>query len=63
MLEQALLADRFQMLLAKQQQAARAYTDLAASQSDPALREELRQLSLDKQRHVHLTERLIEIVQ
>ncbi|MDY6914377.1 MAG: hypothetical protein SVT52_07980 [Planctomycetota bacterium] len=63
MLEQALLADRFQLLLARQQQAARAYTDLAAVQNDSALCEQLRQLSLDKQRHVHLTERLLEIVQ
>ena len=63
MLEQALLSDRFQELLARQQQAARAYADLAESLKDPGLCEQFRQIGREKLRHIHLTERLLEIVQ
>lgn len=61
-LEQALLREQFQTLLAQEQEALAAYADLAAKVNDRAIREQLEQLSRDKQRHVELTERLLEIV-
>lgn len=62
MLEQALLRDRFEVLLGQQQQALQAYASLAANVVDPSLRDQVEQLQRDKQRHVELTERLLEIV-
>ncbi|MGB2820240.1 MAG: hypothetical protein WBF17_04620 [Phycisphaerae bacterium] len=62
MLEQAVLREQFQMLLSQEQQALQAYADLVAKVDDPAIREQVEQLRREKQRHVELTERLLEIV-
>ena len=62
MFEQVILAERFQALLAAEQQAADAYGKLATDVSDPQLREKIQQLLADKHRHIHLAERLLEIV-
>ena len=61
-LEQALLREQFQTLLTQEQQALQAYADLADKVTDPAVREHVEQLRRDKQRHVELTERLLEIM-
>lgn len=63
MFEQAILAEQFRGLLAKEQQAVRMCADLEAKAADPAFRQELGQLRRDKQRHIELTQRLLEIVQ
>ena len=62
MLEQALLREQFQALLAAEQKAEQIYADLAATLSDRALREQVLQLQREKLRHIQLTERLLEIV-
>jgi len=62
MLEQATLREQFQTLLSQEQQALEAYADLVAKVTDPAVRQQVEQLHRDKQRHVELTERLLEIV-
>jgi len=62
MLEQATLREQFQTLLSQEQQALEAYAELAAKVTDPAVRQQVEQLHRDKQRHVELTERLLEIV-
>ena len=63
MLEQAILAEQFQSLLSREQQAMKMCAELAARISDAALREQVEQLLRDKQRHIRLAERLLEIVQ
>jgi len=63
MFEQAILAEQFRALLAKEQQAARIYTDLEAKAPDPDFRREVGQLLREKQRHIELAQRLLEIVQ
>ncbi|GAG45955.1 unnamed protein product [marine sediment metagenome] len=63
MLEQSLLAERFQALLEIARQAEGAYAELAGKVTDPVLREELEQIRRDKHRHVLMTERLLEIVE
>ncbi|HUS47210.1 MAG TPA: hypothetical protein VM098_03760 [Phycisphaerae bacterium] len=63
MFEQASLAEVFGALLAKEQQAAKLCADLEAKAADPAFRQEIGQLRREKQRHVELTQRLLEIVQ
>jgi len=62
MLEQAMLRDQFQALLTQEKQALAAYADLAAKVTDPSILEQVEQLRRDKQRHIELTERLLEIV-
>ena len=62
MLEQLMFADQFKELLACQQKAVCAYGDLAGRIDDPKLRDQVEQLQRDKQRHIRLTERLLEIV-
>jgi len=62
MLEQAMLREQFQTLLTRQQRATEVYSELAAKMTDPRLRREVEQLRREKQRHVLLTERLLEIV-
>ena len=62
MLEQATLREQFQTLLSQEQQALEAYAELVAKVTDPAVRQQVEQLHRDKQRHVELTERLLEIV-
>jgi len=63
MIEQAQITDQFQALLEMLQQAERLYADLAAAAGDPQLKAQLEQLRRDKERHVQLTERLLEIVE
>ncbi len=62
MLEQTLLREQFLTLLDKERQAERLYADLAVRLSDPSLRKQIEQLHRDKQRHITLAERLLEIV-
>jgi rubrerythrin len=62
MFEQAILAERFASLLTEQQSAERMYADLVPRITDPRLREQIEQLHREKQRHIELTERLLEIV-
>jgi rubrerythrin len=62
MLEQSILREQSERLLNSAQQAVGTYLVLARTQSDPRLREQLQRLCRDKQRHVRLAERLLEIV-
>jgi len=63
MFEEALLAEQFSKLLAHEKEAERMYAGLAGSADDPAVRLEAEQFRRDKQRHVRLARRLLEIVQ
>jgi len=63
MYEQVELTERFQTLLAQERQAEREYGELAAATEEPALREQIEQLRREKQRHVDLTQRLLEIME
>jgi rubrerythrin len=63
MLEQSILREQFQQLLRKEREAEQAYADLAGKVTDPAVREQIDQLRRDKQRHIALTERLLELVE
>jgi len=62
MLEQALLSEQFRKLLAREQEVAKSYENLMAQVKDPRLRTQIAQLCRDKNRHVRLAERLLEIV-
>jgi rubrerythrin len=62
MLEQATLRERFQTLLEQHRQALMVYESVAGLSSDPAVRKQALQLRKEKQRHIRLTERLLEIV-
>ena len=62
MLEQALLREQFQALLEQQRHAVRVYADLAGNANDPSVKQEAQQIQRDKERHILLTERLLEIV-
>jgi len=62
MYEQALLREQFRDLLNETRCAQQAYADLAAEADDPATREKLEYLHRQKQRHVQLTQRLLEIL-
>ena len=61
MLEQAMLREQFLTLLDQQRKAAQVYADLAESGGEDD-RAQLQQLQNDKNRHIQLTERLLEIV-
>ena len=61
-LEHAILAEKFQTLLATQHQAEQACESLAAQLTDPAAKEQLAQMQREKLRHIELVERLLEIV-
>ena len=63
MLEQAMLRDQFQALLVQEQQAEKVYAELVARITDSELLQQVQQLHRDKQRHIRLTERLLEIVE
>ena len=63
MFEETILAEQFQSLLMQSEQAEKMYASLVGNTADPALRQELQQLQFDKQRHVRLARRLLEIVQ
>lgn len=62
MLEHALLREQFEELLAQERQALAACEGLLEKLEDPELRSQVEQLRREKQRHVDLTERLLEIV-
>jgi hypothetical protein len=62
MLEQSSLRQRFQALLDQQRQVSAIYQSVAQSSPDPLVRKQAIQLHKDKERHVRLTERLLEIV-
>ena len=62
MLEQALLRERFESLLKAEQQARLAYEEVARLVPDPSRQEQIQQLIRDKQRHIELTRRLLELV-
>ena len=63
MLEQSMLAEQFRNLLAAERQAENACAELAEQVDDPQLKERLQQFCREKQRHVELAERLLEIVE
>jgi ferritin-like metal-binding protein YciE len=63
MLEEALLRDQFEAILDQERQVARAYADLLGKVDDPAVREQVEELLREKERHVELAERLLEIVE
>ena len=62
MLEQALLREQIQDLLAKERQAELVYAELAGKVQAGDLLDQVHQLHRDKQRHIQLTERLLEIL-
>ena len=61
--EHAMLAERFGALLEYQRRAERVYTDLASQLTEGSLRREVEQICREKQRHVALVQRLLEIVE
>ncbi len=63
MFEETILTERFESLLTQSEQAEKMYASLVGSATDPAVRQKLLQLQFDKQRHVRLARRLLEIVQ
>lgn len=62
MLEQAILREQFESLLAKELEAAELYEHLAARTADAGVRREIEHLCREKCRHIRLAQRLIEIV-
>ncbi len=62
MFEEAILSEQFQRLLLKQQEVANAYSKLLEDLDDPELRSQVDEVVREKQRHVRLSERLLEIV-
>ncbi|MBL7219405.1 MAG: hypothetical protein ISS69_04770 [Phycisphaerae bacterium] len=62
MFEEAQLAEQFNALLDQQQQAANYYATMAAQTDDPQMRSQVEQVYREKNRHIQLTQRLIEIV-
>ncbi len=63
MLEQMILRERFEDLLARQQNALGCYESAGSNTTDPETRKQLNQLCKEKKRHIQLTERLLEIVE
>ncbi len=61
-LEQISLRQRFESLLDQQRQVLAVYESAAAASTDPAVHKQAIELRKDKERHVRLTERLLEIV-
>lgn len=58
-----MLREQFLALLDKERQAEQMYADLAGRTVDPSLRRQIELLHRDKQRHIALAERLLEIVE
>ncbi|MCE5326417.1 MAG: ferritin-like domain-containing protein [Planctomycetaceae bacterium] len=56
------LAEQFQDLLTQEQQVEGSYAAMAARASDPEIRTQLESIRTDKQRHIELIQRLLEIV-
>lgn len=63
MFEQSEMADQFQALLQLEQQAEQTYAQLLGQAPDNELRAKIEQMLREKQRHILLTQRLIEILQ
>ena len=63
MLEQMLLRQQFETLLADQQAVLGQYESAAAQQDDPEAQAHFEMLCRDKKRHIQLTQRLLEIVE
>ena len=63
MLEEAEIAGQFQMLLDLEQQAEQLYAQMVQQNLDPHVRRQIQQLQREKQRHIALTRRLLEIVE
>ena len=63
MLEQTHISEQFQALLNLEQQAQRLYEQLHAKVGDRIVAAQLDQLRRDKQRHIQLIQRLLEIVE
>ena len=61
--EHAMLAESFRDLLEQERQAERTYAELVARADDPEVRRQLKLILREKQRHVQLVERLLEIVE
>ena len=61
--EHAMLAEKFQALLDTEREAEKICANLAAQITDPTTREQVEQIHREKQRHVLLVERLLEIVE
>ncbi len=63
MLEQSLLREQFEALLAQHEEAIGAYESAVGnSEIDDTLRAQIAEVCRDKKRHIELTQRLIEIV-
>jgi len=62
MFEEAELAEQFNALLDQQQQAVNYYAAAAANTDDPTMRQQFQQVQREKNRHIELTQRLLEIV-
>ena len=62
MFEETQLSEQFQALLHAQEKIATQCLQAAGQTSDPQLKEEIQQLHREKQHHMELTERLLEIV-
>jgi rubrerythrin len=63
MLEQAILRQRFESLLKTEQEVQRAYEELSRLVQDPLQQAQIQQLIREKQRHIELTQRLLELVE
>lgn len=61
--EQALLAEKFQQLLDNEQQAVKTYRTLLEQTREGEVRAQLEMLVREKQRHVELATRLLEIME
>jgi len=61
--EQVLLAETFQALLEREREAEKTYGDLATRADDPSARRQIELILREKQRHIGLVERLLEIVE
>ena len=62
MLEQAMLRDCVQDMLAQQKQARDGYASLAVSANHEEVRRQASQVQREKLRHIQLSERLLEIL-
>ena len=62
MFDTELLREEFDQILQAKRHAARQLDEMAAQTHDPDLRDRISELSSHAQRHVELTERLVELV-
>ena len=60
--ERVILREHFNEMLQTVSAAADEYDQLASAATEPSRQKQLRRLTLDKSRHVELTERLLEIL-